>query len=212
MYECCDSKPSQDIYLTNLANAMKRAIPILTYIFLVIILVYLFNLLIYPIPFEIRSKGLDIVIDFLLPLSTAGLSIMLLIKQISKKNTLRYILATLGIVGLIISLLIILLIGFMSSAIYEDEHITFQSLDNKNDRIIMQFMDEGAFGAHRREVRVKDLCCGIRYSNRFCETTLNGLWIKYDYLSGHADTLRFGNHIYKSELNGRQNWTTKKCK
>jgi len=150
--------------------------------------------------------------DLITPISLAGLSLILIVKQISKKLQFKYLFITLGAVGLIFSLLIIMLISFLGGVIYEDKHIAFQSLDNNSERIIQQYLDEGAFGAHWREVRVKDLCCGIRYSKRFCETTLNGLWIKYDHSSGNVDTLQFENYIYKSEINYKQNWTTNKCK
>jgi len=191
---------------------MKKVALKLSYIFLIIILANLFSLFIYPIPFEIRSREFNTFIYILFPLSLAGLFLILIIKQKGKKYKLKYLLITVGIIGLIFSLIIIILIRFLGGAIYEDKHVAFQSLDNKSDRIIQQYMDEGALGSHWREVRVKDFCCGIRYSNRFCETTLNGLWIKYDYSSGNVDTLRYDNHIYKSTINKKQNWTTKKCK
>jgi hypothetical protein len=198
--------------LAPMHTAMKRTIKILTYILLTIVILNMFSILIFPIPIEFRSRGFENFFDMIFPLSILGLSIILIVNQINSRLKIKYLIIFLGIIGLVVSILLTSLMNFWGEAYYEDKIILYQSLENKNEKIIQQYIDEGALGSNWREVRVKEFCFGIRYSNRFCETTINGLWVKYDRDSGNFDTLKFDNFIYKSELNGGQNWVTKKCK
>ena len=147
--------------------------------------------------------------DLSLPFSLTGLSIILISRQIDKKNKLKYLLIILGITGLIISFMLFFYHSFINGSIYEDKVMKFQSIENKNERIVQQYMDEGAMGSHWREVRIIDICCGIRYTNRFCETTLNGKWLKFNSNTMKNDTLIFDNYKYTSEINARLNWTSK---
>ncbi len=189
---------------------MKKALKILLYFFIIIILIKIISLFILPIPIEIRSKGLKRIIDFIFPLSIVGLSIIFIIKKIKYKRKASVLTITISAIFLVISFVIIFLFGLFGNYIYKDEHVAYKSIDN-TDRIIQQFKDDGAFGSHWREVRVKNNFLGIRYSNRFCKTTLNGLWIRNDYKSKQIDTINFDNYIYESEINRKQNWISKKC-
>ena len=142
---------------------------------------------------------------FTFPLSISLLSIFLIIKQFETEHWKKYIFYSIGFCGLISSFLLSVILVITVRMNYIDQDIVFQSLDNKHDKIILQYLDEGANGSHWREVRVGRTILGVRYSNEFNTSTLNGLWIYRDWNTSKSDTVLYDNYVYKSEHNTNNN-------
>lgn len=185
---------------------------ILLLLFCFILMLHLVDLLIYSIPIEITINGIGFFVKLTFPISLAGLSMLLIYNWINKNHKIKYLYFTIGFCGLLLSFFIAAILSFWRETSYVDQFIVYQSLQNKREKIIQQYMDEGALGSHWREVRVFELIPGIRYSDRFCSTVLNGNWMYTDFHTGNSDTVLYNSYIYKSEINKSQNWTFGKCK
>ena len=190
---------------------MKKFWNIILLLSLIIWLIYLVNIFAYTIPIEFSFPVFNNLINFILPISLILLSIALISKNVTELTIPKYLIKFIGIIGIVLSFPLLILMTSLNGASYADKFVVYQSVDDNSEQIIQQYMDEGVFGEHWKEVRVYKICYGIRYNNRFCKTTLNGKWLKYDNKSSNVDTCDFENYIYKSKINSRTNWTTNKC-
>lgn len=180
---------------------MKKTIAIAITILTIFILVKIVDLFIYQFPIEVTNEQFRLLIGLTFPFSIAGISIIILINQIQNTKRIKYLWNFFAIIGFIFSFFYCFIVVFTSKVNFIDKDTIYQSLENNNDRIILQYVDLGALGSELKEIRIGREFFGIRYAERFHETTLNGNWIFYDLKNNRTDTLELNNFVYKSEIN-----------
>ncbi len=180
---------------------MKKTKQIAIGILTIFIILKIVDLFIYQFPFEITNEQFRLVIGLTFPFSIAGISLIILINQIQNTKRIKYLWNVFAVIGLIFSFFFCFIVVFTSKVNFTDKDTIYQSLENKDDRIILQYVDIGALGSEWKEVRIGKEFLGIRYAERFHETTLNGNWIFYDLKNNRTDTLELNNFVYKSEIN-----------
>jgi hypothetical protein len=182
---------------------MKKKNVLLVVIILFLLLTNLLFLFILPFSIEFKSPILHNVFNFVLPFSIIGFSVVLILNQYKNRKNNQLIYVTIGFIGFFTGFVMAWLTTFTLNSKYEDDYIVYQSVSDKSHKIIVQTIDEGSFGSHRREVNTLELMPGVSCVEEFSEIILDGKWIKYDNWKHSADTLVYEKFEYKSEINSK---------
>jgi len=116
----------------------------------------------HSIPIETTSSTIRTLYFLSLLLSIFSLGYLYFLISGSHKKTIKYLVSVI-IIGLVIHnfLWTFLLLTFNNQ--YEDTKISYPDSNNKNHKIIEQYLDEGAIGSHLRTIEVYDFFPGFRY-------------------------------------------------
>lgn len=168
-------------------------------VFLSVLLGKVTDLYIWNIPLEF-SGPVSTLIDFTVFISFLGLFTILVILTLRMKKTIKIVLLSIEIPIIITSFIIFLFyLTISDTGNWTDIHNTLTSLDNKNERIVLQMRSGLAYQkTELRERYIYKVNDFVRYSKDFDSIKLNGTYVYDGFKINNIDTVRYVNHIYKS--------------
>lgn len=175
-----------------------KVMPYLTVLFVCIIL---FQFVVWMLPFrvELSNPYAQFVVEQLFPLALLGLSFLAILNSRNDEGGIRW--------GLFLPAVLLFVVGFgwlyfttsWGGVQYQDAHVKLQSLDDPRQKVLVQYLDEGALGSHYREIYAVEYLNLFRTYEEFQGLQLKGKWVKYS--NGRLpDTLSCNQTFYQSEL------------
>ena len=164
--------------------------------------VFLFKIVLLFLPFQLEflNNYVQYVAEQIFPLLVIAAAMLLLLKAQNEDQEIVWgplLMGTGGVIAGFVLLYFSLMFGAMR---YQDANIQYQSLTDPRQKVLVQYIDEGAWGSHYREIYAIDYGRTLRVSYEFSDLLLHGKWLKFE--NGKTpDTIYCDNTLYHSELN-----------
>ncbi|MFM2293259.1 MAG: hypothetical protein RIS29_3072 [Bacteroidota bacterium] len=177
-----------------------KLIPVFVSLF---VIVFLFKIVLLFLPFqvELQNNYMQFLVEQLFPLSVIGCSLIILFKSKNAEQE-GVVLALFipGVLGFGVGFVLLYLSSMFGGIRYQDANVSLQSQTDPRQKVLVQYLDEGAWGSHYREVYVIDYGRTLRISYEFSDLLLHGKWVKFEN-EKTPDTIYCDNTRYHSELN-----------